>query len=61
MAYDVAAKPGVVKVAVSHRIGKLEIGDVALVVAVSSAHRGDAFARCAELVDDGGDEWVNCP
>jgi molybdopterin synthase catalytic subunit len=69
-----AARPGVEALAVSHRIGRLVVGDVALVVAVSTAHRGDAFEICAQLVDevkkvlpiwkqqrfaDGSDEWVN--
>ena len=76
VAEEVAADPDVYAVAVSHRIGKLEIGDVALVAAVSTAHRAAAFAACARLVDevkarlpiwkrqlfaDGTDEWVNCP
>lgn len=58
---------------VAHRIGMLEIGDPALVCAVSAAHRGQAFAVCSELVDrvkaqvpiwkeqfftDGTVEWV---
>jgi molybdopterin synthase catalytic subunit len=72
----VAADPLVYAVAVSHRVGRLEIGDVALAAAVSTAHRGDAFAICGRLVDevkarlpvwkrqvftDGEEEWVNCP
>jgi molybdopterin synthase catalytic subunit len=76
VAEEIAADPDVYAVAVSHRIGKLEIGDVALVAAVSTAHRAAAFAACARLVDevkarlpiwkrqlfaDGIDEWVNCP
>jgi molybdopterin synthase catalytic subunit len=76
VAAEVAADPGVYAVAVSHRVGRLAIGDVALVAAVSTAHRGAAFAACARLVDevkarlpvwkhqlfaDGTDEWVNCP
>jgi molybdopterin synthase catalytic subunit len=76
VAQEIAADPDVYAVAVSHRIGKLEIGDVALVAAVSTAHRAAAFAACARLVDevkarlpiwkrqlfaDGTDEWVNCP
>jgi molybdopterin synthase catalytic subunit len=63
-------------VAVSHRLGNLSIGDAALVVAVSAAHRHEAFAAAAALVDevkdrlpvwkhqlfaDGSDEWVACP
>jgi molybdenum cofactor synthesis domain-containing protein len=68
--------PGVRGIAVSHRIGALAIGDVALACAVAAAHRQEAFAACADLVDDvkarlpiwkhqnftdGTDEWVNCP
>jgi molybdopterin synthase catalytic subunit len=76
LAAEFAARPEVVAVAVSHRIGLLGIGDVALACAVSAAHRGEAFAVCAELVDevkkrlpiwkrqvftDGEEEWVACP
>ena len=76
VAAEIAADPEVFGVAVSHRIGKLEIGDVALAAAVSTAHRAAAFAACARLVDevkarlpiwkrqvftDGAEEWVNCP
>jgi molybdopterin synthase catalytic subunit len=75
VAAEVASRHDVVAVAVSHRTGPLGIGDPALVVAVSAAHRGEAFAACADLVDavkdrlpvwkhqvfaDGTDEWVNC-
>jgi molybdopterin synthase catalytic subunit len=70
-----AASCGVRAVAASHRIGSLEIGDAALVAAVSADHRRAAFETCARLVDaikerlpvwkhqffaDGSDEWVNC-
>ncbi|UQX89231.1 molybdenum cofactor biosynthesis protein MoaE [Jatrophihabitans telluris] len=76
VAAEIASEPDVLAVAVSHRIGMLRIGDVALVASVSAAHRGQAFAACARLVDevkarlpiwkrqvfsDGTDEWVNCP
>jgi molybdopterin synthase catalytic subunit len=76
VAAEIAADPDVYAVAVSHRVGALKIGDVALVAAVSTAHRAAAFAACARLVDeakarlpiwkrqvfaDGTDEWVNCP
>lgn len=59
--------------AAAHRVGDLQIGDVALVAAVSAGHRKEAFAACAELVeeikagvpiwkrqhyDDGISEWV---
>ena len=65
---------GVRAIAASHRIGPLELGDAALVVAVAADHRGAAFQTCERLVDtikeripvwkhqffaDGTDEWVN--
>jgi len=76
VAADVAADPAVIAVAVSHRVGRLRVGDDALVAAVSARHRAEAFAACTRLVDevkarlpvwkhqqfaDGTDEWVNCP
>ncbi|MDQ0756931.1 molybdenum cofactor biosynthesis protein MoaE [Arthrobacter sp. B3I4] len=68
---DQPARP--VRIWAAHRTGMLEIGDPALVCAVSAAHRGQAFAVCSELVDrikeqvpiwkeqfftDGTVEWV---
>ncbi|MFD6419671.1 molybdenum cofactor biosynthesis protein MoaE [Streptomyces sp. NPDC060194] len=56
-----------------HRVGDLAIGDLAVVVAVSCPHRGEAFEACRRLIDDlksqvpiwkhqkfsdGTDEWV---
>lgn len=38
--------------AAAHRVGSLQIGDVALVVVVAAAHRAEAFEACARLVDD---------
>jgi molybdopterin synthase catalytic subunit len=75
---DVAAEiardcEGVRAIAVSHRIGIMDIGDAALVAAVAADHRKAAFDTCALLVDtvkarlpvwkhqifdDGTDEWV---
>ena len=75
VAQDIAARFEVVTLAVAHRVGPLEIGDAALVAAVGTAHRGEAFRACEALVDltkerlpvwkhqvfeDGTDEWVNC-
>jgi molybdopterin synthase catalytic subunit len=59
--------------AVSHRVGTLNIGDVAVVVAVSTAHRKESFEACQFIIDslkqtvpiwkkevfDGGEEWVS--
>jgi len=46
-----AERPGVLGVAVSHRTGRLAVGDLALVAAVSSAHRQLAFEVCEALVE----------
>jgi len=76
VAEDVAARHDVVRVAAVHRIGHLEVGDLAVVVAVSAAHRGAALEACRDLIDtlkgtvpiwkhqlfaDGADEWVGMP
>lgn len=59
-------------VAIHHRLGKLEIGEASLVVAVSSAHRREAFEACHYSIDrikqivpiwkkeffEGGEVWV---
>ena len=75
VAADVAARSaGVRAVAISHRVGALSVGEVALACAVAAEHRHAAFQICAALVDevkkslpvwkhqlfaDGTDEWVN--
>jgi molybdopterin synthase catalytic subunit len=74
VAEKVAAAYPVVAIAVLHRTGDLQVGDLAVVAAVSAAHRGDAFDACEALIDDlkatvpiwkhqlftGGDsEWVD--
>jgi molybdopterin synthase catalytic subunit len=76
VAAEVAAAHPVDAVAVSHRLGDLRVGEVALAVAVSAAHRREAFTAAAELVEevkrrlpvwkhqvfaDGAEEWVACP
>jgi molybdopterin synthase catalytic subunit len=38
-------------VAVSHRVGTLEVGDTAVVIAVASAHRAEAFEVCRTLIE----------
>jgi molybdopterin synthase catalytic subunit len=74
VAADIAAKyPEAIGVAAVHRVGDLAVGDLAVVVGVSCAHRGEAFHACHALIDelkasvpvwkhqrfaDGTDEWV---
>ena len=38
-------------IAISHRIGKLRVGEINLVVAVASAHRSEGFAACQYAID----------
>lgn len=76
LAADVVARDGVVAVSAVHRTGPLRIGDLAVVLAVSAEHRGEAFDACRELIDrlkdivpiwkhqefsDGSTEWVGTP
>lgn len=42
---------GQARVAVSHRVGRLDVGDVALVCCVATPHRAEAFALCEALVE----------
>jgi molybdopterin synthase catalytic subunit len=51
VADEVRAKYPVAGVGVLHRIGRLEIGETSLLVAVSSGHRKEAFEACHYAVD----------
>ena len=51
-AEKVAASHDVRAVAVAHRIGHLEVGDLAVVVATGAVHRGPALEACRALIDD---------
>jgi molybdopterin synthase catalytic subunit len=63
-----------VRVALHHRVGRLEVGDVAVAMAAASAHRNEAFAACRYVIEevkrrvpiwkkefyrDGAVEWVD--
>ena len=53
---DIAAEargrwPGIDAIAVVHRIGRLEVGDVSIVIAVAAAHRGELFDACHYVID----------
>jgi len=63
----------ILKVAISHRIGILQLGDEAVVLAVSTPHRKESFEACQFIIDtlkqtvpiwkkevyEGGEEWVS--
>jgi molybdopterin synthase catalytic subunit/molybdopterin converting factor small subunit len=60
------------EIAIHHRVGRVEIGEPSVVVAVSAPHRGDALAACRDAIDtlkesvplwkkevyEGGEEWI---
>ena len=71
---DTRARWPVGDIALVHRLGRLDIGEVSVAVAVSCPHRADAFAACRHAIDrlkelvpiwkqenwaDGGTEWVH--
>lgn len=76
VAESVAERFPAVAVAVTHRVGSLQIGDIAVVVAAACPHRGEAFDAARALIDelkdtvpiwkhqifgDGDEEWVGTP
>src|SRR5689334_23703777 len=48
---EMVEKWGLHGIAMRHRTGRLEIGETSVVIAVSSAHRQEAFAACSEALD----------
>jgi molybdopterin synthase catalytic subunit len=62
----------VLEIAIHHRIGRVEIGEPSVVIAVSAPHRHDALAACKDAIDtlkervplwkkevyEGGEEWI---
>ncbi|GAA3442063.1 molybdopterin biosynthesis protein MoeE [Planomonospora venezuelensis] len=52
VAEKISAEFPVTALAAVHRVGDLELGDIAVVVAVSCPHRGEAFAASRRLIDD---------
>jgi molybdopterin synthase catalytic subunit len=75
-AEQTADQHDVLAIAVEHRVGHLEVGDIAVVVAVGAVHRGEALAACAHLINtlkaevpiwkeqhfaSGDSQWVGLP
>jgi molybdopterin synthase catalytic subunit len=52
VAEKIAASHPVRAIAVLHRTGDLQLGDLAVVAAVSAEHRAEAFAACEALIDE---------
>ena len=51
LAAEAIAQHGVRQVALVHRLGRLEVGETSVLIAVSSAHRAQAFEACRWLID----------
>lgn len=64
----------IVRIAISHRVGLVDIGETSVAIAVSAAHRGEAFEACRFAIDrlkevvpiwkkeyfEGGEVWIGC-
>ena len=72
LAQTLTEKHGLSKVAIHHRVGRVEIGEASVVIAVSAPHRAAALDACREAIDTlkgtiplwkkevylGGEEWI---
>jgi molybdopterin synthase catalytic subunit len=72
LAADLQARHELCAVAIHHRVGRLEIGEASVVIAVSAPHRQAALVACKEAIDtlketvplwkkevyEGGEEWI---
>jgi molybdopterin synthase catalytic subunit len=72
IAAELQQRYGLCAIAIHHRVGRVDIGETSVVIAVSAPHRQDALAACKEAIDtlkervplwkkevyDGGVEWI---
>jgi molybdopterin synthase catalytic subunit/molybdopterin converting factor small subunit len=72
IAGELKERYALLEVAIHHRVGTVEIGDMSVGIAVSAPHRGDALAACRDAIDtlkvevplwkkevyEGGEEWI---
>jgi MoaE-MoaD fusion protein len=72
IAEELLARYELVKIAITHRIGPVAIGEASVAIAVSAPHRADALAACKDAIDtlketvplwkkeiyEGGEEWI---
>ena len=72
LAAELKARHDLCEVAIHHRIGRVDIGETSVVIAVSAPHRAAALAACREAIDElkvsvplwkkefyeGGEEWI---
>jgi len=74
LAEEAGRRWNIVRIAIAHRIGIVEIGETSVAIAVSAAHRAEAFEACRFAIDtlkeivpiwkkehfEGGEIWVGC-
>jgi molybdopterin synthase catalytic subunit len=72
IAGELTARYDLCGIAIHHRIGRVDIGETSVAIAVSAPHRGDALAACKDAIDtlketvplwkkevyEGGEEWI---
>ena len=72
LAAELRARHDLCAISIHHRVGRVEIGEPSVIIAVSSPHRADALAACSEAIDTlkqtvplwkkevyaGGEEWI---
>jgi MoaE-MoaD fusion protein len=72
IAEAVKARYELCEVAIAHRVGRCEVGEVSVAIAVSAPHRQDALSACRDVIDElkervplwkmelyeGGEEWI---
>ena len=72
LAAGLKARYDLCEIAITHRVGRVDVGEPSVVIAVSAPHRADALAACREAIDtlketvplwkkevyEGGEEWI---
>jgi MoaE-MoaD fusion protein len=72
IAAEVDERYDICSVAITHRLGRVEVGETSVAIAVSAPHRQDALAACADVIEalkaqvplwkkelyEGGEEWI---
>jgi molybdopterin synthase catalytic subunit len=72
LAADLKGRYRLCEIAIHHRVGRVEVGEASVVIAVSAPHRHEALAACRDAIDtlketvplwkkevyEGGEEWI---
>ena len=52
IAANIAEEHGPIRLAALHRVGALQVGDIAVICVAATPHRGEAFSACRLLIDE---------